>query len=169
MNEDKKEKISKLLKQVSELSDDQREAIAQKFGLTNPEGHILSARNQCLLYFRAGDKPLSIVAGFRQWQKSGRIVSKGQRGYLIAVPSKNKTNQEDKGEVEENIYFLYKIVFDISQTEVYNLKEVVKSFGDFCPNKLFLDYLAPSFTHFLPQFFIIQENVNFFNYIFRIS
>ncbi len=121
MKDEKKLKISRLVKQLAQLSAEQREQLAQKFGISNPEGHLLSGRNQCLLYFQAGDKPLSVVAGFRQWQKYNRIVSKGQHGYLIAVPSTNKNREQD---IEEELFFLYKTVFDISQTEVYNLEEV---------------------------------------------
>ena len=126
MTPEKKERVSNLLKQVSELSDEQREAIAGKIGLINPEGHILSIRNQCLLYFQAGDKPLSVVAGFRQWQKYNRIVSKGQHGYLIMVPSKKQSEKVEPLQDEEGneTFFLFKTVFDISQTEEYKLQEV---------------------------------------------
>ena len=125
MNQGKKEKIGLLMKQLSMIDEEQREIIAGELGITNPDGHILSVRNQCLLVFQAGDNPLSVVAGFKQWQKSGRIVSKGSRGYLIAVPSKNKAKEDKKEDDEENeTFFLYKTVFDISQTEELILEEV---------------------------------------------
>ena len=83
------------MKQLKSIDEEQREIIAGELEIKNPEGHILSPRNQCLLAFQAGDNPLSVVAGFKQWQKHGRIVSKGSHGYLIAVPSKTKTKQEE--------------------------------------------------------------------------
>ena len=122
MNQDKKNKIKILMKQLKSIDEEQREVIAGELGITNPEGHILSTRNQCLLVFQAGDNPLSVVAGFKQWQKSGRIVSKGNHGYLIAVPAKNKS--ENENEEDDEMFFLYKTVFDISQTEQLELEEV---------------------------------------------
>ncbi len=95
----------------------------ENLGIANPEGHILSVRNQCLLVFQAGDNPLSVVAGFKQWQKYNRIVSKGSKGYLIAVPSKNNSKKEEETEEENETFFLYKTVFDISQTEELILEE----------------------------------------------
>ena len=75
-----------------------------------------------MLAFQAGDNPLSVVAGFKQWQKHGRVVSKGSKGYLIAVPSKSK-EKEGENEEEAELFFLFKTVFDISQTEELELEE----------------------------------------------
>ena len=58
MKEEKKERIKQLVKKLAEFSDEQRELIAQKFGIRNPEGHLLSGRNMMLLYLQAEDKPL---------------------------------------------------------------------------------------------------------------
>ena len=122
MNQTRKEKIKILMKQLSKIDDEQKDIIAGELGIINPEGHVLSSRNQCLLAFQAGDNPLSVVAGFKQWQKHDRVVSKGSKGYLIAVPSKNKSKDENE-EDESETFFLYKIVFDISQTEELILEE----------------------------------------------
>ena len=115
MKEEKKERIKQLVKKLAEFSDEQRELIAQKFGIRNPEGHLLSGRNMMLLYLQAEDKPLSVVAGFQQWKKYNRFVKKGERGYLIAVPANIKKTEGEK-EPEDPEYFIYKSVFDISQT-----------------------------------------------------
>lgn len=115
MKEEKKERIKQLVKKLAEFSDEQRELIAQKFGIRNPEGHLLSRRNMMLLYLQAEDKPLSIVAGFQQWKKYNRYVKKGEHGYLIAVPA-NIKKSEAEHEPEDPEYFIYKSVFDISQT-----------------------------------------------------
>ena len=123
MNQDKKNKIKNLIKQLKSIDEEQIEIIAGELGIKNPEGHILSPRNQCLLVFQAGDNPLSVVAGFKQWQNHERIVSKGSKGYLIAVPAKNKSENENE-EKEDEMFFLYKTVFDISQTEELVLEEV---------------------------------------------
>ena len=122
MKEEKKERIKQLVKKLAEFSDEQRELIAQKFGIRNPEGHLLSGRNMMLLYLQAEDKPLSIVAGFQQWKKYNRFVKKGEHGYLIAVPANIKKSEAEQcsgiptGEAEDPEYFIYKSVFDISQT-----------------------------------------------------
>ena len=115
MKEEKKERIKQLVKKLAEFSDEQRELIAQKFGIRNPEGHLLSGRNMMLLYLQAEDKPLSIVAGFQQWKKYNRFVKKGERGYLIAVPA-NIKKSEAEHDADDPEYFIYKSVFDISQT-----------------------------------------------------
>jgi hypothetical protein len=122
MKKEKKERIKQLVKKLAEFSDEQRELIAQKFGIRNPEGHLLSGRNMMLLYLQAEDKPLSIVAGFQQWKKYNRFVKKGEHGYLIAVPANIKKSEAEQcsgistGEAEDPEYFIYKSVFDISQT-----------------------------------------------------
>ena len=75
-----------------------------------------------LLYLQAEDKPLSVVAGFQQWKKYNRFVKKGERGYLIAVPANIKKTETEQcsgiptGEADDPEYFIYKSVFDISQT-----------------------------------------------------
>ncbi len=115
MKQSKKERISFLISQLAKIPVEQRESIALELGIRNPEGHELTARNQCLIYFQnMSDVPVSIVAGYRQWQKYGRQVKKGSSGFLIAVPAGSKSDDEDEtGEV----YFIYKTVFDIMQTE----------------------------------------------------
>lgn len=114
MKEEKKERIKQLVKKLAEFSDEQRELIAQKFGIRNPEGHLLSGRNMMLLYIQADEKPISVVAGYQQWKKYNRLVKKGETGYLIAVPANKKTTDEQEPDNPE--YFIYKAVFDISQT-----------------------------------------------------
>lgn len=127
MKEEKKTRINELVKKLSEFSDEQREIITQKFGIRNPEGHMLTGRNQSLLYLQAEGKPLSVVGGFQQWKKYNRVVKKGERGYLIAVPSAvkksnmvfeiNGSESTSVDAADEDIFFLWKAVFDISQTE----------------------------------------------------
>lgn len=127
MKEEKKERIKQLIKKLSELSEEQRQAIVEKLGIRNPEGHLLSDRNQSLLYLQAMGNPLSVVAGYKQWQKFGRQVTKGQQGYIIAVPSGvtksdavfpiNGNESTTVDAADDDIFFLWKAVFDISQTE----------------------------------------------------
>jgi hypothetical protein len=116
MKEEKKTRIKELMSKISQLSDEQKQILVEKLGITNPEGHILTGRNQALLYFQAEGSPLSVVGGFQQWQKYGRVVRRGEHGYLIAVPANNK-KVEDSSDADDPTFFLWKAVFDISQTE----------------------------------------------------
>ena len=116
MSDDKKQKISKIIKQLADLPAEKREELSSRLGIINPEGHLLTPRNQCLIYFQNVDEiSISVVAGYKQWQKYQRQVKKGSHGYLIAVPSGNR--KEDEEEDPGEVFFFYKSVFDISQTE----------------------------------------------------
>ncbi len=107
------------------MTEEQRQAAADKFGIVTVEGHLLTPHNQCFLVAQS-EINFSIIGGFQQWKKAGRIVRKGEHGFLpkawipiIFVPSKAK--QEDNSEMisdEEDINFFTATVFDISQTEV---------------------------------------------------
>ena len=115
MSDEKKDMISKIIKQLADLPAEKREELSSRLGIVNPEGHQLTPRNQCLIYFQnIDDISISVVAGYKQWQKFQRQVKKGSHGFLIAVPSgQPKQEEEEPGKV----YFFYKTVFDISQTE----------------------------------------------------
>ena len=126
---EKKEKIMRIRKTLSEMTEEQRQAIADKFGIVTVEGHLLTAHNQCFLVAqlasldasRSGSEiNFSIVGGYRQWQKAGRSVRKGEHGFYIFVPSKTKEESENSAEVssdDETPFFFTAVVFDISQTD----------------------------------------------------
>jgi len=86
-----------------------------------------SFRNQLLIWIQ---KPnATFVAGYKEWQKMGRYVRKGEKGIQILAPMRIKTKKENEvGEEEEKEILLYKstYVFDISQTE----GEPVPTLGD---------------------------------------
>jgi len=112
-------KMRGFVDQVSQLSPEQRQALSQRMPITTCEGHPLSVFNQCFL---AMQSPLSltIVAGFQQWKKSGRMVSEGQHapGYIY-VPIGKIKKDEDLDKESERVHFRLVPVFDISQTEVF--------------------------------------------------
>ena len=100
------------------MTEEQRQAIADKYGIVTVEGHLLTPHNQCFLVAQS-EINFTVVGGFQQWKKAGRIVCKGEHGFLILVPS--KTNQEQNSEIisdDEDVRFYPATVFDISQTEV---------------------------------------------------
>jgi hypothetical protein len=71
-----------------------------------------SFRNVCLILAQRGDA--MECAGFNDWLKVGRKVKKGSKGIAILVPMTRKA----KGEEEDDpIWFTWRYVFDISDTE----------------------------------------------------
>ena len=108
------------------LTEEQRQAIADKYGIVTVEGRLLTPHNQ---YFLVAQSEInsSVVGRFQQWKKAGRIVRKGEHGFLIFVPSKAK--QENNSEMisdEEDVHFFTATVFDISQTEVIAKSEAAQ-------------------------------------------
>ena len=124
LRQEKKEKIIRIRKTLSEMTEEQRQAVADKFGIVTVEGHLLTPHNQCFLVAQS-EINFSIIGGFQQWKKAGRIVRKGEHGFLILVPSKSQ--HDEKSEIvsdEEDVRFFSASVFDISQTEVITKSEV---------------------------------------------
>ena len=80
--------------------------------------HHYSWRNAWLIGMQCPGA--SRVAGFRQWEKLGRAVRRGQKALWILAPSKWKKEVETAAgkEEREGLYFRQVPVFDISQTEV---------------------------------------------------
>jgi len=117
LRQEKKEKIIQIRKTLSEMTEEQRQAIADKFGIVTVEGHLLTSHNQCFLVAQS-EINFSIVGEFLQWKKAGRVVRKGEHGFLIFVPLKTKQENSEMFSDDEDIKFYTVTVFDISQTEV---------------------------------------------------
>ena len=117
---EKKEKIIKLRSILKGMTVDQRQDLADQYGIVTIEGHPLTPYNQCFLLSQAELK-FTVVGGFQQWRKAGRTVLKGEKGFLIFVPSGNK--KDDSTQLED-VFFFTATVFDISQThEIEQEKE----------------------------------------------
>jgi hypothetical protein len=124
--QEKKEKINRIRKTLSEMTEEQRQAVAEKFGIVTVEGHSLSAHNQCFLVAQS-ELNFSIVGGYRQWKKAGRSVRKGEHGFYLFVPSITKEetlvspnggeNAAEASSDDDTPFFFTAVVFDISQTE----------------------------------------------------
>ncbi len=110
-----REKMNGLIKQVSGLSEEHRAEMARCMPIVTCEGHAISGFNHCFLSMQT-DKAITIIGGFRQWERAGRTVSKGMKaaGYIY-VPMKKKKDGKDI--TEERLRFRMVPVFDISQTE----------------------------------------------------
>ena len=112
-----------------------------KYLTTISRFHNYSFRNLVMIWSQREDA--TRVAGFRAWQKLGRMVKKGEKGIAIfaPMPFKQKEKNEgkrirtDKGERksdEEVTMMGFKVVhvFDISQTEGDPLPEPSKVTGE---------------------------------------
>lgn len=103
-----------LWKQVKQMPESDRLAMAAKRGIKTVQGHELSPCNQmlCILQHRSA----VIVAGFRQWIEAGRCVRKGEHGMMIWIPTgKRKTDTPQDCQDEQN--FIIGTMFDIGQTD----------------------------------------------------
>jgi len=116
--EKKKSRIQTIRKTLSEMTEEQRTQLIEKFGIVvTIEGHPLTAHNTCFLYAQT-EKPITVVGGFQQWRKAGRTVKKGEHSLLIFVPSQK--GKEEQPADENDVFFFTANVFDITQTEVVN-------------------------------------------------
>jgi antirestriction protein ArdC len=101
------------------MSHEDRAAIVAKIGtVATIEGRALSIHNACLLFTQRPD--VSIVGGYRQWQRAGRQVRKGETGCAIWRPVKRKRAETDNGrngDEDNRPGFILITVFDIAQTD----------------------------------------------------
>ncbi|KAF0152730.1 MAG: hypothetical protein FD143_658 [Ignavibacteria bacterium] len=97
MKQDKKEKIIRIRKTLSEMSEEHRQAVADKFGIVTVEGHLLTPNNQCFLVAqlasldasRSGSEiNFTVVGGF---QHLPRLAS-GKAGWKKPVGLFAKAN-----------------------------------------------------------------------------
>ena len=87
--------------------------------------------NSVLIYFQRPDA--THVAGFHQWKKMRRYVSKGERGIVIVAPMRFKASTQKPlvdEEVDTLVGFTSAYVFDIAQTEGESLPEFAQVKGD---------------------------------------
>lgn len=107
----RREKFTKLRNIITKMTPEEKtDFLVNAGGVTTCEGRVLSGYNAMLLMLQA---PVTVVGGYRQWQKAGRQVIKGQHGLMIYFPAK----QTDEDKREEKPRFFIGTVFDITQTE----------------------------------------------------
>lgn len=110
----RKERMKELRSALCKLTVDERQALAERYGVVTIEGRQLSINNQCLLAMQMGNP--TIVGGFQQWKKAGRVVRKGEHGAIIWFPS-GKKSEEQVQDDEIEMHFFTGVVFDITQTD----------------------------------------------------
>ena len=104
----------------------ERAEILRRIGnVVNIEGHVMSDWNTIFMWWQRHELgALSVVGGFQQWKKAGRIVKKGERGIWMLFPMfltrKTESGEDaiDPKTGEKDILTRFRIgtVFDISQT-----------------------------------------------------
>lgn len=104
---------------VAKMTPDERTALFQTHPVVTIEGKPLSLYNTCFILTQ--DERATVVGGFQQWRRAGRMVRKGERGLAIWFP---RTRREDpdkqEGEMTEGdleTKFMLGTVFDVGQTE----------------------------------------------------
>jgi hypothetical protein len=115
--DDRRAKFRALWQQVAKLDVVQRAEMAARYGFRTCEGHSFSMCNTLMIAFQGGG---SVFGGFRQWQKFGRAVRKGEHGRCIFIPMGHKAADPATGEtttVMDQKKFGTAYVFDIAQTD----------------------------------------------------
>jgi len=119
-----KELKSEFFEYFKSLTPDQIGELAGQMPVHNPSGHQISDYNTAFLQFQNAEMNFTVVAGFQQWQKFGRCVKKGAKGFFIFIPAMKKVTVEGStgtSREEEFDRFLMARVFDVSQT--FEMKE----------------------------------------------
>lgn len=108
-----------IARKVGAMGPQEREALAARVALRTVEGHALSVHNSCLIWSQRPSA--TVVAGFRQWKRAGRVVQKGEKGLALWVPVGQRADDPNRepGEVssaDQQPGFIMGTVFDVSQT-----------------------------------------------------
>lgn len=115
-----------LLEQVGQLRTSEEWLAAM---VTAARFHDYSLGNWLLMWSQAEQRGTTVTrpAGYRTWQKLGRQVRRGERGYRILAPMTRRLPAEDAATDEpERIVTGFRVVsvFDVSQTEGEPLADI---------------------------------------------
>ncbi len=118
----RREKFRALVKHVAEMTDEQKAHLTARLGaVLTCDGHALSLHNTLMLMVQCPN--VSVVGGFRQWIKAGRVVRKGEHGHMIWLPrvkggtAEAATPAPAEADAKPELRFLMGTVFDITQTD----------------------------------------------------
>jgi hypothetical protein len=117
-----------IVKQLADMPANEREEIFQKLGfvkLSTKERYSLI--NSLLIAAQMRGVTPTILGGYAEWHRQGRTVRKGERGFMIWIPTGVQKREipavDPKGQLttmlEESttVHFIIGTVFDISQTD----------------------------------------------------
>jgi len=111
-----KASIDTSLQQLAQAVDEQASSDEMKGYLdTMARFHRYSWGNCLLIALARPDATL--VAGFGQWRRLGRMVKRGEKAIRIMAPCPVRREDPKTGEEEDRLFFKSVCVFDISQTE----------------------------------------------------
>lgn len=112
---ERRAKFRKLAHDIGAMPADKRAELARSLPVVaTVEGRTLSATNTMLVVMQC--QSATIVGGFRQWLKAGRVVRKGEHGISIWIPSGTKAENDAQ---PDDVHFLMGTVFNVSQTDVF--------------------------------------------------
>jgi antirestriction protein ArdC len=126
--DERKQRIKDYRKILANLSPADRQRIAATGQVTNLDGHTLSLTNTILLHLQAQGITPTVVAGYQQWRRAGKQVRRGEHGSTIWFPTGRKNDgagDDLAAETHEGMRFFTTTVFDISQVDPIEVKEVV--------------------------------------------
>jgi len=112
--DERRARFGQLVKQVADMTDEQRQQFSDRMMVTTVEGHTLSLTNQMLAVMQCQSP--TIVGGFNQWKAQGRHVRKGEHGMMIWAPTVKRDEKASTPDPDD-LHFITVTVFDISQTE----------------------------------------------------
>jgi hypothetical protein len=115
-----RDRARELARQIANLPDAERAALAMSAPVLSVDGRPLSFKNSALVAMQKPDA--TIVGGFKQWIGAGRIVRRGESAIYIWIPSTRAAPvdtgdaSEAGGAAEMETRFFMAPVFDVSQT-----------------------------------------------------
>lgn len=110
-----RDNMKALSAKIKVMPDAEKQALWKRLGTITPNGHCLSLHNTIMLYYQSG-RMLNQIGGFKQWQKFGRQVCKGEKcvgSILVPIGAGKEDNSSDG----DDLRFVSIPVFSVDQTE----------------------------------------------------
>src|SRR5262245_41230196 len=117
--EERRAQMRAITKKIAAMTPEDRMQMAAQVGVVlTCERRALSPFNCCMLVHQRPD--VTIVGGFQQWKRVGRMVKKGEHGCYIWIPLGTRET-DDQGmtrtDMPDEKRFKLVAVFDVAQTE----------------------------------------------------
>lgn len=116
---DRRTRMQQFAAKVAKMTPEQRMEMFQAHPIVSIEGKSLSVYNTCFILTQ--DEQATVVGGFQQWRRVGRVVKKGERGLSMWFPRRQREDlDKQEGEMaagELEMRFMLGMVFDVMQTE----------------------------------------------------
>lgn len=114
-----RDNMKALSAKIKAMPDSEKQGLWKKLGTITPEGHCLSLHNTIMLYYQSG-RMLNQVGGFKQWQRNGRQVRKGEScvgSILVPIGAGKEENASDG----DDLRFVSIPVFSVDQTDLIDI------------------------------------------------